>query len=115
MFEDPGIAVVVLPVDTEWPLDGTRPSPTAFASSGGTTASSAWTTTTSSPAYGIHLTVFDRQFTCLHAQPEFNAPYQAFRRDVVADRPTAPRSGPEHVSLDGRGFHDGSQDLTSSA
>ena len=36
-------------------------------------------------AYGTLLTVFDRQFTCLHAQPKFNAPYQAFRRDVGAD------------------------------
>jgi glycosyltransferase involved in cell wall biosynthesis len=36
-------------------------------------------------AYGTLLTVFDRQFTCLHAQPKFNATYQAFRRDVAAD------------------------------
>lgn len=36
-------------------------------------------------AYGTLLTVFDQQFTCLHAQPKFNASYQAFRRDVGAD------------------------------
>lgn len=35
--------------------------------------------------YGTLLTVFDQQFSCLHAQPKFNASYQAFRRDVGAD------------------------------
>lgn len=36
-------------------------------------------------AYGVLLTVYDRQFYCLHAQPKFDARYQAFRTDTGAD------------------------------
>ena len=31
------------------------------------------------------LTVYDKQFYCLHAQPKFNTHYQNFRRDYGAD------------------------------
>ena len=36
-------------------------------------------------AYGVLLTVYDQQFSCLHAQPKFNARYQGFRQDVGPD------------------------------
>jgi len=36
-------------------------------------------------AYGVLLTVYDKQFYCLHAQPKFNAHYQSFRRDHGAE------------------------------
>ncbi len=36
-------------------------------------------------AYGALLTVYDRQFYCLHAQPKFDGRYQAFRTDTGAD------------------------------
>lgn len=36
-------------------------------------------------AYGVLLTVYDKQFYCLHAQPKFNNHYQSFRRDYGAD------------------------------
>ena len=36
-------------------------------------------------AYGVLLTVYDQRFSCLHAQPKFDARYQAFRQDVGPD------------------------------
>ncbi len=36
-------------------------------------------------AYGVLLTVYDKQFYCLHAQPKFNTHYQNFRCDYGAD------------------------------
>ncbi|MEO5746853.1 MAG: glycosyltransferase [Ornithinibacter sp.] len=36
-------------------------------------------------AYGVLLSVQDPQFSCLHAQPKFNATYQSFRQDCGAD------------------------------
>lgn len=36
-------------------------------------------------AYGVLVTVYDKRFYCLHAQPKFNRHYQSFRRDYGAD------------------------------
>lgn len=36
-------------------------------------------------AHGELLTVYDRHFYCLHAQPKFHAHYQSFRRDTRGD------------------------------
>ncbi len=36
-------------------------------------------------AYGVLVSVQDKDFTCLHAQPKFNATYQSFRQDCGAD------------------------------
>ena len=36
-------------------------------------------------AHGVLLTVYDQQFSCLHAQPKFDSRYQAFRQDVGPD------------------------------
>lgn len=36
-------------------------------------------------AFGVLLTVYDKRFYCLHAQPKFNKHYQSFRGDYGAD------------------------------